>query len=92
MGGDGKETIIRIASRGDLLGHRSLFSDSPYGASATVIEDAQVCFVSKSTIMTLLQESPEFAYDIIHRLSEQMGAAEERIASLAQKSNRERFC
>ena len=29
MGSDGKETIVRLAGAGDLLGHRSLFSCRP---------------------------------------------------------------
>ncbi|PIT98781.1 MAG: transcriptional regulator [Bdellovibrionales bacterium CG10_big_fil_rev_8_21_14_0_10_45_34] len=88
---EGKETIVRIAKPGDLLGHRSLFVDSPYSASATVIEDAQVCFISKSTITKLFAENPTFCMNVIDRLSQQMGEAESRLASLAQKSVRERF-
>ncbi|CAN0179637.1 unnamed protein product, partial [Chrysoparadoxa australica] len=30
IGADGKESIVRIASAGDVLGHRSLFTDQFY--------------------------------------------------------------
>lgn len=88
---EGKETIVRLASQGDVLGHRSLFSDSPYTASATVIEESIVCFVSKKTIMELIKQDPSLSFEIMTKISLQMGAAEERVASLSQKSQRERF-
>ena len=91
VGEDGKETIIRIASSGELLGHRSLFTNKPYNASATVIEEAQVCFLSKTTINELIQKNPSLSFEIINRLSVQMGAAENRLVSLSQKNLRERF-
>ncbi len=88
---EGRETIVRLAGSGDILGHRSLFSDSPYTASATVIEDSTVCFVSKKVILAMIQTDPTLAFEIMNKISLQMGAAEERLASLAQKSQRERF-
>lgn len=88
---DGKETIVRVAANGDVLGHRSLFSDSPYAATATVIEEGMICFVGKQSVNDLIKKDPSLAIQIINRLSKQMGAAEERLASMARKSIRERF-
>lgn len=90
-GSEGKETIVRIATTGDLLGHRSLFSDSPYTASAMVIEDAKICFINKKTIHDLIKSEPVLSLEIINRLSQDMGKAENMIASMAQRSIRERF-
>lgn len=88
---DGKETIVRIAGAGDVLGHRSLFSGSPYTASATVMEDGLICFVSKETIKSLITKEPQLSFNIIGRISKEMGAAENKLASMARKSVRERF-
>lgn len=87
----GKETIVRLVKSGEILGHRSLFSDSPYSATATALEDAVVCFVSKATIFKLVKNDPTLAFEIMSSISRQMGAAEERIASLSNKSQKERF-
>lgn len=87
----GKETIVRLVKPGEILGHRSLFSDSPYSATATALEDSVVCFVSKATIFKLVKNDPTLAFDIMSSISRQMGAAEERIASLSNKSQKERF-
>lgn len=88
---EGKEAIIRIAGPGDVLGHRSLFSNENYGATATVIEDSVVCFLEKKYINETLHNEPSIALNLIKKLSESMGEAEERTASLTQKNVRERL-
>lgn len=91
VGNDGKESIIRIAGPGDVLGHRSLFAKENYSATATVIEDAAICFVDKNYIYSLLKKEPSIALSMIEKLSIDMGAAEARNASMSQKSARERL-
>jgi CRP-like cAMP-binding protein len=90
-GNDGKESIIRIASSGDVLGHRSLFSKENYSATATVIEDAAVCFLDKDYIYSTLKSDFSVALHLIEKLSQGMGAAEKRNASLSNKNARERL-
>jgi CRP-like cAMP-binding protein len=91
VGNDGKESIIRIAGPGDVLGHRSLFSKENYSATATVIEDAMICFLDKTYIYSALKNNPSIALNMIEKLSKEMGAAESRNASMSQKSARERL-
>lgn len=91
VGQDGKESIIRIAGPGDVLGHRSLFSKEPYTATATVLEDASVCFLDKTYIYSAIDKNPSIALNIIEKLSKDMGAAESRNASMSQKNARERL-
>lgn len=91
MGGDGKESIVRIAGPGDVLGHRSLFSKSNYSASATVLEDASICFLDKNYIYSVLKKNPSISLNLIEKLSHDMGAAEARNASMSQKNARERL-
>jgi CRP-like cAMP-binding protein len=91
IGNDGKESIIRIASDGDVLGHRSLFSRENYTATATVIEDASICFIDKKFVYQAIQDEPTVALNLIQKLSKEMGSAEARSASLSQKNVRERL-
>ena len=90
-GNDGKESIIRIAGSGDVLGHRSLFSKENYEASATVLEDATICFIDKVYIYSALNENPSIALNLIEKLSKDMGSAEKRYSSMYQKNARERL-
>lgn len=91
MGNDGKETIVRLATNGDVLGHRSLFSNEVYTATATAIEDTSICFIDKSFILKTLQDQPSIALNLIQKLSKEMGAAEAMSAAMFQKNVRERL-
>ena len=91
-GNNGREAIVRIAKEGDILGHRSLFTDQSYGATATAIEDTSVCFIDKKYISKLVQEKPSAALNLIGRLGKDLGASEEKVASFSQKNVFERTC
>jgi CRP-like cAMP-binding protein len=88
---DGKESIIRIASAGDIIGHRSLFTQKYYQATAKALDEAHVCFIDKDFILKLIQAKPDVAANIIQKLSRDLGAAEHRISSFHQKNVRERL-
>lgn len=91
IGSDGKESILRIASGGDILGHRSLFSNENYSATATVIEEATICFIDKKFIYQVIHDEPTVALSIIQKLSSEMGSAESKTAAMTQKNVRERL-
>lgn len=91
IGGDGKESIVRIAGPGDVLGHRSLFSKESYTATATVLEDASICFLDKNYIYSAIKANPSIAMNMIEKLSKEMGAAESKSAAMSQKNVRERL-
>lgn len=91
VGSDGKESIVRIASSGDVLGHRSLFTEQYYNATATAIDEAKVCFIDKKYVLELVQEKPTVASNLLGKLGRDLGAAEKRISSFSQKNVRERL-
>lgn len=91
IGIDGKETIVRIVHGGDILGHRSLFTDDNYSATATAMEDTEVCFIDKKFILKVIENNPTVALSIINKLSRDMGTAEKKLTSLHQKNVRERL-
>lgn len=90
-GSDGKETIVRIAKHGDVIGHRSLFTSQDFNGTATALEEAIVCFIDKNRVLKLLEEKPAVAIELINKLSRDMGIAEERSSSFHQKNVRERI-
>lgn len=91
VGNDGKESIVRIASAGDIIGHRSVFTDQYYQATATAIDDCHVCFLDKKYILGLVQKEPSVACNLISKLGKDLGQAEHKIASFHQKNVRERL-
>jgi CRP-like cAMP-binding protein len=90
IGPSGKENIVRLAGAGDVLGHRSIFTDQYYSATATALEDTRVCFIDKKYILEKVEKEPTVSKNIMYRLGRDLGISENKIASLAQKSVFER--
>lgn len=91
MGSNGKEQILFISKPGDFLGYRSLLSEEFYGASATVIEQAAICFIPKSDFLVILNRNPSFFQKLMKAVCHELGTMESKLAQLAQKSVRERL-
>jgi CRP/FNR family transcriptional regulator, polysaccharide utilization system transcription regulator len=90
-GEEGKEQILRLAKEGDILGYRSLISGETYSSSASVMEDATICFIPKSTFFNFLQTNSELSSNMMQLLSHDLRDAESRVTALAQKPVRERM-
>ena len=90
LGSGGRENIVRLAGPGDVLGHRSIFTDQYYSATATALEDTRVCFLDKKYILEKVRKEPSVSKNIMFRLGRDLGASETKIASLSQKSVFER--
>lgn len=88
---DGKEQILRFAKAGDFLGYRALIADEPLVATAICLEDTVCCMIPRSVFLDLLDQNPVISKSMMVTLSHDLGVAEERVQSLAQKSVRERL-
>jgi CRP-like cAMP-binding protein len=88
---DGKEQIIRFAREGEFLGYRALIADEPLVATATCIEDTICCFIPKTVFLDLVEKNTQINKHVLKSLCHDLGIADERIQSLAQKSVRERL-
>lgn len=88
---NGKEQIVRLAKKGNVIGYRALLSGDNYFATATALENTLVCFFSKNAYLNLLMNNPQFAMKTIQMLSSDLRAAELMITNMAQKHVRERM-
>src|SRR5690554_7364386 len=57
---NGKEQIVRLAKKGDFLGYISLIGEEVYTNTATIVEDANICFIPKETFLKVLNEDAVF--------------------------------
>ena len=57
LSANGKDQIVKLTQRGELLGQRSLISDEPANLSATAVEDMEVCFIPKSEILSFFNNN-----------------------------------
>lgn len=91
VGIDGRDQIVRLAGPGDPIGYRALFADEPYNASAEALEDSEVCFIDRATVLNLLENKPLFMRRLLQWLCQDLRQAEERMRQFAQKPVRERL-
>ena len=90
-GANGKDSIVRVARAGDVLGHRSVFTEQLYSATATAMEDTKVCFIDKKFILNLVKSEPSLACNLIFELGRDLGLSEDKVASFTQKNVFERL-
>jgi CRP/FNR family transcriptional regulator len=91
LGKDGKEQIVRFAKSGDILGYRSLLSDEPYHATATAMENSEICAIPKDVFLKIVEENYKLSLNLIQILSKDLKSAEQHLIDVAQKTVRERI-
>lgn len=91
LGHDGKDQILRLAKKSNVIGYRALLSNDCYHASATAIEDSVICFFPKATYQQQIISSPQIASELIKLLSSDLKSAEQKAMNLAQKHVHERI-
>jgi CRP-like cAMP-binding protein len=88
---NGKEQIIRLAKKGDFLGYASLLGEESYSNSATIVEDANICFVPRESFLKVLADDNEFHRRVTKALCHDLGIMESKLTDATQKSIRERL-
>jgi len=90
-GEEGKEQIIHLAAGGEIVGFRAMFSGEPYKVAATTLEDCNICFISKSDFLDLVDTNTTLRNGIMKELSTELAERATFITNMAQKSVRERL-
>lgn len=85
IGTTGKEQIIRFAKNGDAIGYRALLVGETYSASASALEDSQICFIRKETVFELFKSNHNFSLTLLKLLSRDVEDVENKMVKLAQK-------
>ncbi|WP_298345426.1 Crp/Fnr family transcriptional regulator [uncultured Algibacter sp.] len=88
---NGKDQIVKMVVKGQLLGQRSLISDESSNLQATALNDMEVCFIPKSEIIADLQKNPKFSFDVLKDMAHDLKEADDVIVNMAQKSVRQRL-
>ena len=83
---NGKDHIVKLVKKGELLGQRSLISDEPVNLSAFAIEDMEVCFIPKSEILGFFDSNNKFSMNVMKTICGDLKEADETMVNLAQKS------
>tara|TARA_R110001632_G_scaffold66932_1_gene157417 strand:- start:1045 stop:1815 length:771 start_codon:yes stop_codon:yes gene_type:complete len=91
MSSNGREQIIKLIKKGDLLGERSLISEEVSNLKATAINDMEVCFIPKEEIIRDLKSNTNFTMSILKELAVSLKEADNVIVDMAQKTVKQRL-
>jgi CRP/FNR family transcriptional regulator len=80
---DGKDVVLRVCSRGQLLGSVAVFDGGGYAGTSQVIEDCTLLVISRNDCLTLVSRYPVFALAIIADMGYRLRSSAEQIRSLA---------
>lgn len=91
MSSNGREQILFLIHKGDIIGERSLVSDEVANLKATAISDMEVCFIPREEIITDLHENPDFTMSVLKDLAASLKNADNIIVDMAQKTVKQRL-
>jgi len=91
LSANGKDQIITLVVKGELMGQRSIISDERTNLRATALNDMEMCFIPKSEIMKNLGSNSDFTLDILKRMALDLKEADNVIVDMAQKTVRQRL-
>ncbi|MBW2998848.1 Crp/Fnr family transcriptional regulator [Candidatus Woesearchaeota archaeon] len=91
LSANGKDQIVKMVVKGDLLGQRSVVSEERSNLQATALNDMEVCFIPKSEILADLHKNPDFTFDVLKDMAKDLKEADDVIVNMAQKSVRQRL-
>ncbi|MGC6431029.1 MAG: Crp/Fnr family transcriptional regulator [Jejuia sp.] len=88
---NGKDQIVKMVVKGELIGQRSLVSNESSNLQATALKDMEVCFIPKSEIISDLERNPKFTFDMLKDMARDLKEADDVIVDMAQKSVKQRL-
>ncbi|ARN78858.1 Crp/Fnr family transcriptional regulator [Nonlabens spongiae] len=88
---NGRDQIVKLATKGEVLGQRSVITQEQANLSATALEDMEVCFIPKDTITEPLRDNVHFTNAILKQMASDLKFADDVIVNMAQKTVRQRL-
>ncbi|MGQ7944768.1 Crp/Fnr family transcriptional regulator [Flavobacterium sp. WC2509] len=88
---NGKDHIVKLVTKGELLGQRSMISEEPANLSAIALEDMQVCFIPKNEILGFFDKNNQFSMNVMKTICSDLKTADDHTVNMAQKSVKERL-
>ncbi|MBL0049029.1 MAG: Crp/Fnr family transcriptional regulator [Bacteroidetes bacterium] len=88
----GNEFTLKILASGDIIGHRQILDNEKFNGYIQVIEDAEVCMLSKNMFLKLLDEDISINKKLIEKLCADLRLAKDIIANLSLKDVKHRIC
>tara|TARA_R110000796_G_scaffold37722_4_gene95362 strand:+ start:269348 stop:270046 length:699 start_codon:yes stop_codon:yes gene_type:complete len=90
LSSNGKDQIVKLATKGQVLGQRSVIAEETANLSAVAVNDMQVCFIPKEGILHTLNTNPNFAVEVLRHMAHDLKEADDVIVNMSQKTVKQR--
>ena len=87
---NGKDQIVKLATKGAVLGQRSVITEEVANLSAIAVNDMEVCFIPKDAIIDTLNSNPNFAVEVLRHIAHDLKEADDVIVNMSQKTVKQR--
>ncbi|MDO6472484.1 Crp/Fnr family transcriptional regulator [Maribacter sp. 1_MG-2023] len=91
LSSNGKEQIVKLTNKGEIMGQRSVIAEDFTNLSATAISDMEVCFIPKEVISNTLNTNPYFSLEVLRHLAHDLKEADDVIVNMSQKTVKQRL-
>jgi CRP-like cAMP-binding protein len=91
LSSNGKEQIVKLTNRGEIMGQRSVIAEDFTNLSATAINDMEVCFIPKEIITNTLNSNPYFSLEVLRHMAHDLKEADDVIVNMSQKTVKQRL-
>lgn len=91
LSSNGKDQILKLVTKGDVLGQSAIISDERSKLKATAVNNMEVCFIPKEKIINPLKENPDFSMSILKTMAKDLNESNESILLFSQKNVKQRI-
>ncbi len=91
LSANGKDQIVKLASKGEVIGQRTVIAKESTNLSAVAVSDMEVCFIPKEIITNTLDTNPNFAVEVLRHMAHDLKEADDVIVNMSQKTVKQRM-
>ena len=91
LSANGKDQIVKLATKGEVMGQRSVIAEESANLSATAVDDMEVCFIPKEAIVNTLHQNPNFTFEVLRHMAHDLREADDVIVNMSQKTVKQRI-
>lgn len=91
LSANGKDQIIKLTSKGEVMGQRSVIAEEFTNLSATALSEMEVCFIPKDIISNTLNSNSYFSLEVLRHMAHDLKEADDVIVDMSQKTVKQRL-
>lgn len=88
---NGREQIIYVANKGELIGFHAVLSEDRYPDSAAALEESTLAFIPREDFLKTIDQSPVLMRHLLKTLSHEFAVLVNNVALFAHRTVRERL-